>query len=352
MRKQKERLVRAVSALVLCMCCILPGCQQQSVQQMQQKEVSGNANEENMVLLGGMPIGLYLETDGIMVLSTEAITGQDGNQYNPADNIVKPGDYIFELNGLEVKDKKDLIQDVEQLDGADVILGIRREDELLQVRLCPVLGENGYKLGIWVRDNVQGLGTITYLDSESNFASLGHGIHDLDTGKLLAIDYGSVYKTSIRSVQKGKNGVPGSMEGIIVYNNYNKLGSVLKNTETGVFGHLDKMEELFSEQVPIALGKKEEVQDGTAYIRCCVNGEIDNYEIKISNIDLSEKEINKNFEIEICDKNLLDLTGGIIQGMSGSPIIQNGKLIGAVTHVFVQDATKGYGVFIENMSID
>ena len=196
---------------------------------------------------------------------------------------------------------------------------------------------------------MQGLGTITFLTGNSEFGALGHGIHDTDTNVLLSIADGTLYKTSIHSVQKGENGIPGSMEGIIVYNGYNKLGRIEKNTDEGIYGKVDKIDELFSEQIPIQTATKEEVEVGNATIRCFVDNEIKEYSILVTDIDYSGREANKGLVIQVTDPELLEKTGGIIQGMSGSPILQNGKLIGAVTHVFVQDSTKGYGIFIENM---
>ena len=206
-----------------------------------------------------------------------------------------------------------------------------------------------YRLGIWVRDNVQGLGTVTFVTDQSRFGALGHGIHDTDTNVLMTISDGTLYRTSIQDIMKGSSGSPGTMEGIIVYNNYNILGSIDKNTEAGIYGTLDKIDDLFEEQIPIETAAADEIVTGDAQIRCYIDNELKNYDIRVTDIDMSGKEINKGMIIQVTDPELLEKTGGIIQGMSGSPIIQNGKLIGAVTHVFVQDSTKGYGIFIENM---
>lgn len=171
----------------------------------------------------------------------------------------------------------------------------------------------------------------------------------MDTNELLEINDGTLYTTSIKDIQKGENGVPGGMEGIIIYNNYNVLGSIEKNTESGIFGRIERIDALFSDQTPIEVGNKEDIEEGDAVIRCSVDGKVKDYDIRITKIDKNAKEVNKGIVIEVTDSELLKLTGGIVQGMSGSPIIQNNKLIGAVTHVFVQDSTKGYGIFIENM---
>lgn len=313
-------------------------------------EVSTETIREDTVLVGGMPVGIYMETDGVMVLNTEHIKGLDGVEYEPASHLVKCGDYITGLNGQKIETKKDLIDALKDINGDEVVLELRRDEEMLDVKIKPVeSGTGSYKLGIWVRDNVQGLGTVTFLTKNSEFGALGHGIHDADTSVLLSIAEGTLYKTSIHSIKKGENGIPGSMEGIIVYNGYNKIGTIDKNTDAGIYGKIENINDLFAEQIPVQVARKEEIEVGDATIRCYVDNEIREYNIQVTDIDYSENEVNKGLVIQVTDSELLEKTGGIIQGMSGSPILQNGKLIGAVTHVFVQDSTKGYGIFIENM---
>lgn len=317
---------------------------------VEQTEVSTEAISEDTVLVGGMPVGIYMETDGVMVLDTDHIKGIDGVEYEPAGHLVKCGDYITGFNGKKIDNKKELMESLKELDKDEVVLQLRRDDETIDVKVKPVECEpDEYKLGIWVRDNVQGLGTITFLTGNSEFGALGHGIHDTDTNVLLSIADGTLYKTSIHSIKKGENGIPGSMEGIIVYNGYNSLGTIEKNTDEGIYGKVDKIDELFTEQIPVQVASKDEVEVGDATIRCFVDNEVKEYNIKVTDIDYSGREVNKGLVIQVTDPELLEKTGGIIQGMSGSPILQNGKLIGAVTHVFVQDSTKGYGIFIENM---
>ena len=316
---------------------------------VRQAEASTDAAGET-VLLGGMPVGIYMETDGVMVLSTESMKGVDGEEHEPAAGLVQSGDYIMAVNGEAVTGKAELLDAVEHLDSGNVVLTIQRGEETMDIRIRPVeCGPDEYKLGIWVRDNVQGLGTITFVTGQSRFGALGHGIHDVDTNVLMSVDSGTLYKTSIQDILKGEDGNPGTMEGIIVYNNYNILGSIDKNTEAGIYGMVDRIDELFDEQIPIETASTDEIETGSATIRCFVDNELKEYEIQVTDIDRSESEINKGLVIQVTDPELLEKTGGIIQGMSGSPIIQNGKLIGAVTHVFVQDSTKGYGIFIENM---
>lgn len=315
-----------------------------------QKEVTTEQLDEDVVLVGGMPIGIYMETDGVLVLNTQKIKGIDGKEYNPAEKQVKAGDYIVGINGVEIHDKKQLTEQVEKLNDQEVELSIYREQKSLNVKMKAVeAAEKKYKLGIWVRDNVQGLGTITFLTKNSEFGALGHGIHDIDTSVLMKIADGRIYRTSIRSVVKGSEGIPGSMEGIIVYNRYNQLGTIKKNTEVGIYGILDDVNTLFEEQYAVQVAKTEEIKKGKATIRCFLDGEVKEYAVEILEIDKTPNEINKGITLKVTDSELLGKTGGIVQGMSGSPILQDGKLVGAVTHVFVNNSTKGYGIFAETM---
>lgn len=325
-------------------------CIIEAQQNKMQREVNAETTSNNMVIPGGMPIGIYLETEGVMVLGTDAITAEDGMEYEPAAHLVKAGDYIVALNESRINNKSELQEAIKDLSGDEIVLKVRRADESINIRIKPVqCSAKEYKLGIWVRDNAQGLGTITFLNADSQFGALGHGIHDVDTNTLLEIKDGTVYETSIKDIQKGESGTPGGMEGIIVYNNYNVLGSITKNTDCGIFGRIDRIDALFTDQTPIETATRDEIEEGPAKIRCAVEGKVKNYDIRITKIDKNTDEVNKGIVIEVTDENLLEVTGGIVQGMSGSPIIQNGKLVGAVTHVFVQDSTKGYGIFIEDM---
>lgn len=314
------------------------------------KEISATKMSENLLIPGGMPIGIYMETDGVMVLGTDNIKTQGGGKEAPAEHMVKDGDYIVGVDDDRIGNKKELLEVVQNLSNNTVVLHLRRGEEYIDVKLHPVKDEQGeYKLGIWVRDNAQGLGTITFLNGNSEFGALGHGIHDVDTNELLEMSEGTLYETSIQNIKKGENGNPGGMEGIIVYNHYNVLGSIDKNTEAGIFGKVDRIDRVFQNQEAVPAAAKEEIKEGEATIRCAASGKVEEYKIRITKVDLNPREINKGIEIQITDPNLLELTGGIVQGMSGSPILQDGRIVGAVTHVFVQDATKGYGIFIENM---
>ena len=225
---------------------------------------------------------------------------------------------------------------------------VNRKGEKIPLSLAPVLTqEEEYKLGIWVRDNTQGIGTMTYVDEEGKFGALGHGISDTDTGQLLDVSGGELYQAQIVSIIRGTQGVPGELSGYIEYDEEKKIGVIEKNTDIGIFGQIFPGTQLAKEKVMI--GYKQEVKEGKAQLLMESEGKTEKYDIEITEIYGSQQDTNKSFQIQVTDPKLLAKTGGIVQGMSGSPILQDGKLIGAVTHVFVQDSAKGYGIFIENM---
>lgn len=315
------------------------------------KTIQVEAVKEAYVIPCGCPVGIYMETDGIMVIDTGIITDVNGIEQTPAETVLQSGDYIQAVNGTYVTEKEQLIECIQESNGNDMVLTVNRNNQAIEVRVTPVLAmDGGYKAGIWVRDDMQGIGTLTYI-TEEQFGALGHGVNDVDTGELVELESGELRSASLMGITKGTSGTPGSVAGIIDYSENGYLGTIEKNTECGIIGRIENMENVSDEieemAVPIAL--KQEVELGTAYIRSNISGEMKDYEIQITNIHLGDAHTTKGFEIQVTDPELLELTGGIIQGMSGSPILQNGKVVGAVTHVFVNDATKGYGIFIENM---
>ncbi len=298
----------------------------------------------------GFPIGVYLETDGVMVIGTGTIVGTDGLTYEPSISKIQSGDYIVAINDIDVSSKSQLIFLINKYGDKDVVLTVRRNNKLIDIKVSPIqVSESEYKLGIWVRDDSQGIGTMTYITSDGTFGALGHGISDVDTGELLNAAGGTLYGASIWGIKKGESGVPGGLYGVISYEDKNILGEIKENTSIGIYGNIDAGEliEKFDLQ-PVEIAGKYDIHVGKAYVRTCVSGEVKDYEIYIESVD-TECESNKGMVIQITDKELLKLTNGIVQGMSGSPILQDGKLVGAVTHVFVKDSTRGYGIFIENM---
>lgn len=298
----------------------------------------------------GLPIGIYVETDGVMVLGTSTIPCIDGLNYEPALNILKSGDYITSVNQVKVLNKTDVMNAIQNSNGDDIKLEVRRNGEILALKIKPIKTPSGdYKIGTWIRDNTEGIGTLTFIDPSGKFGALGHGITDIDTSLLMDIDKGSIYTADIMTIVKGEKGKPGEIVGLINKDEADRIGEISINSNQGIFGDLSNYFDNFNQMKTMKIGLKQEVKIGKASILCQVDDKISEYEIEIEKIDLNNKNLSKGLVIKITDERLLNLTNGIIQGMSGSPIIQNNKLIGAVTHVFVQDSTKGYGTFIENM---
>ena len=303
------------------------------------------------VYVSGEAVGIYMQTEGVLIIDTDEIRSENGGTEEPARNIVKPGDYIVAFNQNKIRCKQDLLDDLADLEEDVVTLKVRRGKETIPLSVTPVKDEEGkYKLGIWVRDDTQGIGTLTYVDENGRFGALGHGISDIDTGELLSIADGNLYGAQILGIRKGEKGNPGELSGLIRYESGNLLGNISENRKNGIFGILDPEQLKKLALQKISIGYKQDLKTGPASILSCTDGEVKEYAAEITRIDMNHEDTNKSFVLQITDKELLEKTGGIVQGMSGSPVIQNGKLFGAVTHVFVQDSTGGYGIFIENMT--
>lgn len=314
------------------------------------KEVEVTLTEPESLYTGGTPIGIYIRTDGILIIGTGTITDQVGNEKNPADYLVKAGDYIETVNGEKVTTKEELTTKINEYGEEKEILGIRRGEERIEVTVEPVLTRSGeYKLGIWVRDDLAGVGTLTYYQSDGEYGALGHGVSDADTGVQMEITEGSIFEAQIIGIQKGLDGRPGEISGVIHYGDSAYIGNVEWNRSVGIHGKLDGNLKLLGEASCCEVAYKQEIECGKAYIISGISGENKTYEIEIEEVNFDENTENKGILFQVKDEELLELTGGIVQGMSGSPIIQNGKIVGAVTHVFINDPTKGYGIFIENM---
>ena len=211
--------------------------------------------------------------------------------------------------------------------------------------------DDRYMIGVWVKDDMAGIGTMTYYSQDKAFGALGHGVGDGENGALLSLSGGNIYGTQLTGIQKGEKGQPGELEGLIYYSNDNKLGAVDSNSDFGIFGQLEEEEFSKDEQGDslYEVGYKQDLKEGPAQIISNLSGEKTSYSIEITSVDYTASETNRGITFKVTDESLLEQTGGIVQGMSGSPIIQNGKFIGAVTHVFVNDPTKGYGIFAETM---
>lgn len=283
---------------------------------IQFKEIQLDVVETRYAVPCGVPVGIYLKSQGVMVIGTGRITGADGQESEPAFGVLQSGDYIEAINGQPLKDKEALITNLSRIGGNEALLSIRRGGEQMEVRMNPVKSEDGsYKLGAWVRDDTQGIGTMTYMDTNGNFGALGHGISDSDTGKVVEIAEGALYDTEILGIEKGTVGNPGVMAGVIYYGPASRLGTINANTDVGIFGHVDERLQKEITGEPLEIGYRQDVKKGQAWIRSSVSGELKDYEIEIQRVDYNPIHQNKGLVIQVVDEELLKLTGGIVQGM-------------------------------------
>lgn len=296
----------------------------------------------------GMASGIKMLTDGVMVVGMSDIVTEEGNA-NPAKKAgIHIKDVIVSVNGQSLTRLEDLIDIISKNEGKPLLFEIRRGRDILNFNIIPVLGTDGqYKIGLWVRDSAAGIGTVTFVDRKSKlFGGLGHAICDIDTGEVMSVSKGTLTRAIITQVEKGKRGEPGELKGY--FDEDKPIGNLVENNTAGIFGIMNSdIMDSFKKSMPIAL--KKDIQEGDAVILTNVDKDIiEEYKIQIIKVNNGEDE-ERNMIIKVTDPRLIEKTGGIVQGMSGSPIIQNGKLIGAVTHVLVNDPSKGYGIFIENM---
>ena len=311
------------------------------------KNIQVNVIPKTTVVPVGAAIGMKLYTDGVLVVGMSEIEGK-----KPYENSgIQEGDRIIQINQNDIDNTEDLMQVVNECNGQEITVKYVREEETITTSMTPVKnGDNQYKLGLWVRDAAAGVGTMTFYEpSTKMFATLGHGIFDIDTSELIKIENGELVTTNILSISKGEKGKPGEIRGTIE-SGYT-IGEISKNTNFGVFGMLTKPSYFsITEENAMEVCLREEIQTGKAQIICELeNGKREYYDIEIQKIFLNNNQDNKSMLIKVTDERLLEKTGGIIQGMSGAPIIQNGKFIGAVTHVLVNDSKVGYAVFADLM---
>ena len=307
------------------------------------KDVTVNVIPTTTVIPIGSTVGLKLYTDGVLVVGMSEIDGK-----KPYEKTgIEEGDRIICLDEETITCTADLIQKVNESKGDEINIKYVRDGSEYETEITPVkTASNEYKLGLWVRDAAAGVGTISYYEpATGNFAALGHGILDIDTEKLITIANGEIVTANILSIIKGQKGTPGEIRGTISSNN--SIGQVSKNTNLGIYGKIDDVTKLnidTSNEMEVAL--RSEIKTGKAEIICSLeNGVRETYEIEIKKIYKNNNTDNKSMLIEVTDKELLEKTGGIIQGMSGSPIVQNGKFIGAITNVLVSNPQIGYAIF-------
>ena len=296
---------------------------------------------------GGMPFGVKISSPGLTVVKFSKTRGNDASSAYLAG--LREGDIITKINGVKVNSLETFIKEVDKSGASVLSIVALRDNKEIEFKVKPKYSsEDGkYKTGIWVKDSTTGIGTITYINPENNsFGGLGHPICDSSSGKIIQVGKGLVMDVNINGVIKGEVGTAGELRGAFLSK---KIGTLTKNCESGVFGYLSTSEINANKQETIKVCPKEEIKEGEAYILSTLEGDTPcKYKIKIYDIDTSNSS-TKNFRIKVIDQELIKKAGGIVQGMSGSPIIQNGKIVGAVTHVLINDPTSGYGIFIENM---
>ena len=353
MRRYKHQYIRVWSALLAVILLLAAG--------VLGAGAAATASPDR-VYVGGMPFGVKFYTEGILVVGFCDVDVKDGGRaVNPAkDAGIKVRDVITRINGEIPTDASVLTAAVEASEGKPITLTVKRGTDKrrghdgrtmeLTVSVTPAfsVSENRYKTGMWVRDSGAGIGTVTFVIPGSNaFAGLGHGICDGDTGELVAMRRGQVTDVTVSGVDRGEAGAPGAIKG---YFAPGKTGTLLGNTDCGVFGVLTALPSSAERMLPV--GHRTEVREGEATILCTLDdGKVREYKVCINGID-ADAQGSKCFGITVTDPALIEKTGGIVQGMSGSPVIQNGKLVGAVTHVLINDPTTGYGIFVDNMLRD
>lgn len=317
------------------------------------KTVQVRAIERQKIIASGAPIGIKLKTNGIIIINVSGVILKDGTRIIPAETAgLMTGDILKKADGKDLSSISDLIDVVKSSSGSPIDIKYRRQEVDYQTTITPVKSEEDeeYRIGIWVRDSSAGIGTLTFIDPANKiYGALGHGINDIDTGSLLQVGSGSLLESTIQGIKRGLKGSPGELEGDFL-NNPRVVGDIKLNCDFGIFGKIDdkKIDKKWGKLLEI--GSHSTVKIGKASILACINKNIvDEYEIEIQRIARIDLSSTKNMVLRITDKRLLDSTGGIVQGMSGSPIIQDGRIIGAVTHVFINDPMRGYGVFIESM---
>jgi stage IV sporulation protein B len=308
------------------------------------KDVTVNVIPKTKVVPLGKTIGMRLYTEGVLVVGMSEIEGK-----KPYENSgIETGDKIVEVNNVEIKSTDELIQCVNSANGSSVevkYINNKNEEEVANITPAKT-AENEYKLGLWVRDAAAGVGTVTFYEPQTGeFGALGHGINDVDTYELIDIANGEIVTTNIIDIVKGEKGSPGEIRGII--EGERTIGNVSKNTSFGVYGNmLDTTSLNINKESELEVANRSEIKLGKAEIMCELeNGKVEKYEIEIQKIFLDNNSDNKSMLIKVTDEELIEKTGGIIQGMSGAPVIQNGKFIGAVTHVLVNDPQMGYAIF-------
>lgn len=311
------------------------------------KTINVNVIEDVDVIPVGEIVGIKLYTNGVLVVGTSSIESDDGKVYKPyQDCDIQEGDSITHVNGKEISSTKDLTEEIKNASNDQIELEYIHNGETKTGKITRIKNkENLYKIGLWVRDSAAGVGTITFYNEDTKcFSALGHAITDVDTGKILSTSSGEIDGANVMAIVKGQKDEPGKIEGSI--NSNETIGSIYNNTQFGIYGVIKNVEKLnldFNRKMKVA--SRKDIRTGEAICLSNIDGEMKEYKLEITKIYQNNNYDNKSMLIKITDEDLIEKTGGIVQGMSGSPIIQNGKFIGAITHVLVSNPTVGYAVF-------
>lgn len=339
MREKKEKIIfkcpsgiRALAAVLVLAAAILS------------PQAYARAEEDRMLVPMGQAVGIQLNTDGVLVVGL--VDGEDGGKSPAAAAGLLPGDLITEFNGQKISCADDFRNAAAALDGGPVALTADRDGESLRMTIEPRLTEKGTELGLWLRDGITGIGTLTYYDPETGaFGGLGHSVSDVDSGRLIPMGRGHIMRSSVTDIIRGIAGCPGELCG--TFDEGGICGTISKNTVCGIFGQLSAGIPGAGEAIPVA--DEDEVKLGAATVRATTSGtDIEEFQIEVVRV-YRNGDSNRSMMIKITDPRLIERTGGIVQGMSGSPIIQDGKLIGAVTHVLINDPASGFAVSIYDM---
>ncbi|MCL1789275.1 MAG: SpoIVB peptidase [Oscillospiraceae bacterium] len=311
------------------------------------KTVNAEKIERPQLIPCGTPFGIKIITGGAIVTEFGEVDGENGYSSPARDGGIKSGDIIIKVNDMEITQNSDIFEAV-QLNTESTTINHIRDGKIIETKITPIKSnkDESFKIGMWVRDSSAGIGTMTFYNPvDGTFGGLGHAVCDIDTGQKLPLLSGEAVSVNISGVTKGFSGAPGELNGNFL--SRVPIGNIKCNTESGVFGVMESPPAL---EGAIPMAYKQEVEIGSAKIIATIDGnEPKEYDVIVEKIDYNDKNRVKNMVIKVTDKELLSKAGGIVQGMSGSPIIQNGKLAGAVTHVFVSDPTRGYAIFSENM---
>jgi len=307
------------------------------------KRMKAKVEPNRKVFQGGQPIGLTLNSNGVIVTNSGNIKTKEGMK---GSEVLKKGDIIKKINDTPILNPKSIAEFFKDNKCEEIEITVERNGKLVKFKTSPIYDSvnNEYKLGAWVKDKIAGLGTISYVRLDNRFGALGHPVIDNDTNLVFPVYDGKVYNAKVVGVEKGQSGKAGALKGVFNASD-GKIGTVQSNNKYGIFGTLSSQ---FEDKI-MPVGSRLNIKPGKAKIISTVNDKLDEYEIEIVKTHSQKKKSDKSMVVKVTDPRLLETTGGIVQGMSGSPIIQDDKVIGAITHVFVNDPTRGYGIYLDWM---